>query len=127
MELQLSTLKSFAQQIIDQRPEGVLILDQECRILCVNQLFLQTFQMQELQLIDQFFIDLCHKKWRTNKFDKLLLNSKPQAFEALIQQETAGKGLALFTVRIEPFYAIEERGFQAMMVTFKAQHSEGLE
>ncbi|MBG6233461.1 two-component system CheB/CheR fusion protein [Pedobacter sp. CAN_A7] len=127
MELQLSTLKSFAQQIIDQRSEGVLILDQESKIMVVNQLFLQTFQMQEVQLIEQFFTDICHKKWRTNKFDKLLLNNKPQAFETLIQQETAGKGLALFTVRIEPFYAIEEQSFQAMMVTFKAQHREGLE
>jgi two-component system CheB/CheR fusion protein len=127
MELQLLTLKRFAQQIIDQRSEGVLILDQESKILLVNQVFLQTFQMQEVQLIDQIFIDLCNKKWHTNKFDKLLLNSKNQAFEALIQQETAGKGLAMFTVRIEPFNAVDESGFQAMMVTFKAQQSEGLE
>ena len=127
MELQLTSLKTFAQGAIDQLAEAVLILDQESKILAANKIFLQTFQMQEAQLMDQLFVDLCHKKWRTNKFDKLLLNNNPKEFATLIQHDTPGKGLTIFSVRIKPFSDIDDGGFQTSMVTFKAQHSEELE
>jgi two-component system CheB/CheR fusion protein len=127
MKLQLTSLKFFAQRIIDERAEAVLVLDQEYKIIVVSQHFLQTFQMLEIQLIDQPFIAFCHKKWRTNKFDKLLLNNKPQVFETLIQHETPGKGLIIFSVRIEPFSNIDDGDVNTSMVTFKAQQSEGLE
>ena len=127
MELQLIGLKSFAQATINQQDEATLLLDHEGRIMVASPSFLQQFQMQELQTVDQYFIELCRKKWRTNKFDNLLLNNKPEAVEALIQQEIHGKGLTIFSVSIVPYFNIDIEGSLTMVVTFKAQQSEGLE
>src|SRR5690606_18282805 len=87
MELQLASLKAFAQLTINQHAEACLVLDHEGHVLVANQNFLQTFQMQEVQVFNQSFIELCRKKWRTNKFDKMLLNNKSQTFETLIQHD----------------------------------------
>ena len=74
--------------------------------------------MREYEVKDQFFMEISHNRWGTNKLDHLLLEHGPQEF--FFQHDFPG--LDIVNLKVEIRYVTESPQAEdtALIMTFKA-------
>lgn len=118
LENKLSTLMVYVQSVIDGLPHAGIILDKNAKVLVVNDAFLRLFQLREYEVKDQFFMEISHNRWGSNKLDHLLLEHGPQEF--FFQHDFPG--LDIVNLKVEIRYVAESPQAEdtALIMTFKA-------
>jgi two-component system CheB/CheR fusion protein len=117
----LMTLSVYVQSIIRDFKDAVLILDMEGKVLMVNKLFLKLFNMQEPEVKEQFFLEIVHNKWHTNKLDSLLLNNDQELY---VQHDFQIAGVKKLSVNVQYVSDEELNEHTVVVVTFKQQGRE---
>ncbi|TDO22694.1 CheR family methyltransferase [Pedobacter duraquae] len=118
LENKLSTLMTYVQSVVDSLPDAAIILDKNAKVLVVNDAFLRLFQLREYEVKEQFFMEIAHNRWGTNKLDHLLLEHGLREF--FFQHEFPG--LDLVNLKVEISYVTESPVTEntALIMTFKA-------
>jgi len=118
LENKLSTLMTYVQSVVDVLPDAAIILDKNAKVLVVNDAFLKMFQLREYEVKEQFFLEIAHNRWGTDKMDGLLMENELKEF--FFQHEFPG--LDLVNMQVEISYVTESPVTEntALMMTFKA-------
>lgn len=121
MESRLLSLLEYAKGMINIVPDAALILDKDRKVLVVNDLFLQQFNLKWQEIIEQSFMEIVHNKWKTNKLDNLLSQTGPA--DVFIQHTFQGAGLKDVFVKTQPVNKVEEGIGLVSLITFRNQNS----
>lgn len=92
LETHLSTLSDVVQYTVNEVGCAALILDKEGKIIVANDDFLQLFHLRKEDVKDQYFLEIVHHKWDTNKLD-LLVMDHTDIQDLFIQHEFRGIGV----------------------------------
>lgn len=123
LENKLSALLSYVQGVVDASPEAAVILDNERRVLVVNQSFLKLFQVKETEIKEHFFMEIVRNRWNTNKLDDTLLNGMDDK-SFYLQHHFQDLGLMTLQVNVRHVSDKVFTEHTAMIVTFKEQGRE---
>ncbi|WP_052496266.1 CheR family methyltransferase [Pedobacter lusitanus] len=121
MENRLISLLNYAKGMINLNSEAAVVLDRDRKVLVANNQFLQKFNLKEDEILEQSFMEIVHNKWKTNKLDKLLLET--EATEMFIQHSFQGLGLKDMFVKSQPVNKAESEVGLISLITFRNQSS----
>lgn len=121
MESRLLSLMYYAKGMVNIIPDAAVVLDKDRKVLVVNDLFLQQFNLKEEEITEQSFMEIVHNKWKTNKLDGLILQTGPA--DLFIQHTFQGTGLKDIFVKTQPINKIEEGIGLVSLITFRNQNS----
>ncbi|MGH7133537.1 MAG: chemotaxis protein CheB [Phycisphaerales bacterium] len=101
----LRRAREYAESIIANMREPLVVLDRELRVQMVNQSFLNTFKIQARDTVGQLLYDLGNRQWNIPELKKLLENILPQnaAFDDYTVEhnfETIGQRTMLVSARV---------------------------
>ena len=123
MENKLQTLINYTQSMIDTLTDATVFLDNDGKILVVNRQFSQFFNLKEQDLKEQSFLEIAHNKWKTNKFDELLLNPVSTDDEIFVHHDFQGAGLKDLSVKIEQVNLDNDTDRMLIILSFRDQNS----
>jgi two-component system CheB/CheR fusion protein len=121
LEDKLNTLSSYVQSTVDILPDAAVILDKDRKVMVANQTFLKTFNLREFEIKEQFFMEIVHNRWNTDKLDRLLLKATENE-EVYMQHDFQGVGLKKIIVNVR--YLSKSKEHTAMIIVFKEQEGE---
>ena len=99
LESKFSSLLGYIQYAVDDLKDAAVILDHEGKIIVVNRLFLVMFRLREDEIKEQFFMEIVHTQWNTNKLNDLFHKDRSPA-EIYFQHNFQGVGLKKLLIAV---------------------------
>lgn len=124
LESKFASLLSYIQASVNQLAHAAVMLDKDGRVLVVNMLFLKMFHLREEEVKEQFFMEIVHNKWNTNKLDQLLNDEKGP--ELYLQHDFQGIGMKTLMVGVQyvPESGMEEHAVSILTFVEKKREQK---
>lgn len=122
LESKFSSLLCYIQDAVDRLKHAAIILDREGRVLVVNNAFLNMFNLREDEIKEQFFMEIVHNRWNTNKLDTLLNDrQKPELY---LQHDFQGIGMKTLMISVQYVPESKTEEHAVSIVTFIEKERE---
>jgi two-component system CheB/CheR fusion protein len=122
LESKFSSLLCYIQDVVDRLKHAAIILDREGRVLVVNNAFLNMFNLREDEIKEQFFMEIVHNRWNTNKLDTLLNDrQKPELY---LQHDFQGIGMKTLMISVQYVPESKTEEHAVSIVTFIEKERE---
>lgn len=123
LERKFSSLLSYIQATVDHLRHAAIILDKDGKVMVVNRFFLKMFQMRESEIKEQFFMEIVHNRWNTNKLDALFLPEEKHP-KLYLQHDFPGLGMKKLMIHVEYVPEAKQEEYRVSIVNFIEKESE---
>lgn len=122
LEKRLSFLMSFMHDSVEAFEDPALILDQDRKVLAVNDKFLKFFNLRDFEIKEQFLLEVVHNKWNTDKLDSIIADEAVDS-EIYLQHDFPGVGNKKMIVAVERKIDIKKEETGSIIISFKEKES----
>jgi two-component system CheB/CheR fusion protein len=122
LEKRLASLMSFIDSSVSRLEDPALILDQDRKVLAVNNAFLKFFNLRDFEIKEQFLLEVVHNKWNTDKLDSIIKDDALHG-EIYLQHDFPGVGNKKMIVAVERIIN-NEKETASIIISFKEKNSE---